>query len=404
MEIIQAFKYQLQPSSEQSMLLSRFAGSCRFVFNKALDIQRSNHENGGQFIGYVDMAKRLTAWRNGDETPWLKAAPVHPLQHALKHLDISFKNFFAKRSAFPRFKKRGQHDSFRYPDSKQIKLDQQNGRVLLPKLGWVRYRNSRSVLGEVRNATISYRGGRWYISIQTRRVVENPKHPSSSMVGLDAGIKRFYTLCDGSYAEPLNSFKKHERRLARYQRRMARKQKFSNNWKKAKAKVSRIHADIANARLDYLSKHANTISKNHAVVCIEDLRVSNMSRSAKGSTDQPGKNVRAKSGLNKSILDQGWSIFANQLDYMLGWKGGILVRVPAKNTSRACPACGHVDKLNRPSQSVFQCVACGHAGNADHVAAINIKAAGHAVLACGEKVLSGLSMKQEPTEVVRAVA
>ena len=159
----------------------RFAGSCRFVFNKALEMQKANHEAGGKFIGYVAMAKELTAWRNGSETLWLKDAPVHPLQHALKDLERAYKNFFAKRAAFPRFKKKGQRDSFRYPDPKQIKLDQGNSRIFLPKLGWLRYRNSREALGEVKNATVSQSGGKWFVSIQTEREVGQPVSASNGI-------------------------------------------------------------------------------------------------------------------------------------------------------------------------------------------------------------------------------
>ncbi|MCK9509938.1 MAG: helix-turn-helix domain-containing protein, partial [Pigmentiphaga sp.] len=136
MRRLQAFKYELRPDGQQARQMARFAGSCRFVFNKALAMQKANHEADGKFIGYVAMAKELTAWRNGSETPWLKDAPVHLLQHALKDLERAYKNFFAKRADFPRFKKKGQRDSFRYPDPKQIKLDQGNSRIFLPKLGW----------------------------------------------------------------------------------------------------------------------------------------------------------------------------------------------------------------------------------------------------------------------------
>lgn len=122
--------------------MRRFAGSCRFVFNKALGMQKENYEAGGKFVGYVAMAKQLTAWRSSVETPWLKDAPVHPLQHVLKDLEKAYKNFFEKRADFPRFKRKGQSNSFRYPDPKQIKLDQLNSRLFLPKLGWLRYRNS----------------------------------------------------------------------------------------------------------------------------------------------------------------------------------------------------------------------------------------------------------------------
>ncbi len=398
MQRLQAFKFQLMPNGEQQRLMRRFAGSCRFVFNRALALQKSNHEAGEKFIGYVAMAKHLTAWRNGTETPWLKDAPVHPLQHALKDLERAYKNFFAKRADFPRFKKKGQGDSFRYPDPKQFKLDAGNGRIFLPKIGWMRLRLSREVLGALKNATVSHACGKWYVSIQTEREVEQPVPEATRAIGIDVGIARFATLSDGTFLEPLNSFRKHESRLRRYQRAMSRKTKFSNNWKKAKARVQRIHARIGNARRDYLHKATTTISQNHAMVCIEDLQVRNMSKSATGGTEKPGKNVRAKSGLNKSILDQGWFEFRRQLEYKLDWNGGILVPVPPQNTSRTCPCCGHVSADNRQTQARFACVDCGFEENADLVGAINILARGHRVAACGEPVQSGRSVKQEPTE------
>ena len=383
----QAYKFRIEPTGEQQRKLRQFAGACRCVFNEALTLQQRNREDGGKYIGYVAMAKQLTAWRNGALlpsgrlAPWLKVAPVHPLQHALKDLDRAYQNFFEQRADFPRFKRKGQRDSFRYPDPKQIKLDQANCRIFLPKLGWLRYRNSRPVLGELRNVTVSLSAGKWHVSIQTRREVETPL-PQGRAVGIDLGIARFATLSDGTVYAPLNSFKRHETALRKAQQAMSRKVKFSANWKKAKARVQRLHARIGNARRDYLHKTSTAISQNHAMVCIEDLQVRNMSKSAAGTTEQPGRNVRAKSGLNKAILDQGWFEFRRQLDYKLAWRGGWLVTVPPQNTSRTCPCCGHVSADNRQTQARFACVECGFEDNADVVGAINVLRAGHARFAC----------------------
>ena len=213
MQRLQAFKYELMPTGEQQRDMRRFAGSCRFVYNKALAMQQERYERGEKKLGYAGLCKQLTEWRNGTETPWLKDAPMHPLQQALKDLERAYNNFFAKRADFPRFKKKGQRDSFRYPDPKQIKLDQANSRIFLPKLGWLRYRNSREVLGEVRNVTVSQASGKWFVSIQTEREVEQPVPPATSAIGIDVGIARFATLCDGTFIEPLNTFRKHETRL-----------------------------------------------------------------------------------------------------------------------------------------------------------------------------------------------
>jgi putative transposase len=391
------------PDGKQERDMRRFAGSCRFVYNKALALQKENHEAGSKFIGYVTMARHLTGWRNGDDTPWLKNAPCHPLQHALKDLEKAYKNFFAKRAEFPRFKRKGGGDAFRYPDPKQIKLDQANNRLFLPKLGWLRYRNSRDVLGALRNVTVSQSGGRWFVSIQTQREIEQPLPTATTAIGIDVGIARFATMSDESYLAPLNSFKKHQQRLACYQRRMSRKVKFSNNWKKAKARVQQLHTGIANARKDFLHKATTTISQNHALVCIEDLQVRNMSRSSKGNREQHGKRVRQKSGLNRAILDQGWGEFRRQLDYKVWWNGGMLLAVPPHNTSRTCPCCSHVSKDNRLTQAKFLCVDCGYENNADVVGAINILERGHRLLACGESAQSGRSKKQEPAEATAQI-
>ncbi len=401
MNRLQAYKYELQPNGEQQRNLRRFAGACRFVFNRALALQKANRESGEKFIGYIAMAKHLTAWRNSAETAWLGDAPVHPLQHALKDLERAYKNFFAKRADFPRFKKKGSGESFRYPDAKQFKIEQDNNRIFLPKLGWLAYRNSRKIEGTAKNITVSRSGAKWFVSIQTEREVDEPVHPATAIVGIDVGITRFVTLSDGSFIAPLNTFRKHEHRLARYQRAMSRKVKFSNNWKKAKARVQKIHTRIANVRRDFLHKASTTISQNHAIICIEDLQVRNMSKSAAGSNDAPGLNVRAKSGLNKSILDQGWFEFRRQLEYKQAWRGGEVLAVPARNTSRTCPCCDHICAENRQTQAKFACVECGYENNADLVGAINVLAAGHAVLTCGGMAQSDRPAKQEPTEATR---
>jgi putative transposase len=414
----QAFKFELMPNGQQQRDIHRFAGACRFVFNKALALQKENHApvlaagNKPAFIGYVAMARHLTAWRQGAETPWLKEAPCHPLQHALKDLERSYKNFFSKRALFSRFKRKSDQASFRYPDAKQFKLDSGNARIFLPKLGWMRLRLSRSVLGALKNATLSCRAGRWYVNLQTEREIEQPLPQATTAVGIDMGIAHFATMSDASYFAALNSFEKHEARLACYQRKMSRKVKGSQNRHKSKRRVQCLHASIANVRQDFLHKSTSQIAKAHALVCIEDLKVRNMNASAAGTHESPGKNIKAKSGLNKAILDQGWFEFRRQLEYKLAWTGGLLVAVPPHNTSWLCPHCGHVARENRLSQALFLCVAYGHTDHADVVGAINVLERGRRLLACGEDG-SGLgrkpkaqpaSMKQEPTEATKQEA
>ncbi|HCR6665446.1 TPA: transposase, partial [Shigella flexneri] len=362
MKRLQAFKFQLRPGGQQEREMRRFAGACRFVFNRALALQNENHEAGNKYIPYGKMASWLVEWKNATETQWLKDSPSQPLQQSLKDLERAYKNFFQKRAAFPRFKKRGQNAAFRYPQD--VKLDQENSRIFLPKLGWMRYRNSRQVTGVVKNVTVSQSCGTWYISIQTESEVSTPVHPSASMIGLDAGVAKLATLSDGTVFEPVNSFQKNQKTLARLQRQLSRKVKFSNNWQKQKRKIQRLHSCIANIRRDYLHKVTTTVSKNHAMIVIEDLKVSNMSKSAAGTVSQPGRNVRAKSGLNRSILDQGWYEMRRQLEYKQLWSGGQVLAVPPAYTSQRCACCGHTAKENRLSQSKFRCQVCGYTANA----------------------------------------
>lgn len=210
-------------------------------------------------------------------------------------------------------------------------------------------------------------------------------------------------IVDGTIFPPVNSFKTHQQRLAIAQRQLRKKKKFSQNWKKIVFKMGRLHKKITHIRQNYLHQVTHTISKNHAMVCVEELQIKNMSKSASGTLVSPGKNVRAKSGLNKAILDQGWYEFRRQLEYKQQWRGGIVVAVSPQYTSQTCPKCHHVDARNRQIQSQFDCVKCGYKNNADIVGAMNILRAGHARLACGETVQLGRSVNQEPTEATHVL-
>ncbi len=341
--------------------------------------QQEKHAAGEKFTNSFGMNEWLLEWKR--EFPFLCNSPSQTLQQITKDLAAAYKNFFEKRADFPQFKKKGKSsDRFRFPQG--FEIDEANSRIRFPKLGWLRYRKSRGIEGTAKNITVSCVAGKWYASIQTEREAELVAHPSTSMVGLDAGITLFATLSDGSMFEPVNALRASAAKLAKYQRRMSRKVKFSSNWKKAKARITKLHQRVAHTRNDFLHKISNAISKNHAVVVIEDLKVTNMSKSASGTIETPGRSVKAKSGLNKSILDQGWGEFRRQLEYKQAWLGGEVLAVNPRNTSRTCPACGHVSAENRKTQSQFECVECGHTGNADLNAAINILRAGHARLAC----------------------
>src|SRR5215469_7142133 len=396
----QSYKFEAQPNGEQLRNLRRFAGACRFVYNKALALNKEQYEKKEKRLGYADLCALLPRWKA--EFAWLSDGPAQALQQSLKDLERGFTNFFEKRAAFPDFHKKGRKDSFRIPQGFQV--DNQNGRIKLPKIGWMRYRKSREIAGTPKNVTVTLVNGKAFISIQTEREVETPMHPSKSSVGLDWGIKRFYTLSNGEYEEQLSPLKQFAAKVAKLQRILSRKKKFSKNWKKAKFKVSKLHNRIASIRKDFVHKSSSDLSKNHAVVFIEDLCVRNMSKSARGSQEKPGKNVKQKAGLNRAVLDASPFELRRQLQYKLTWRGGLLVAVPPQNTSRRCPECGTVSAENRKTQEKFTCVQCGFTAHADFVAAVNIKEAGLALLACSQYSAEVRPSWQAPTEGIRAYA
>ena len=376
MQLRRAFRFEIMPNGVQIRKMKQFCGCSRFVFNRALAWQNEQYgqDNSVKF-SYTKIANLLPHWKK--ELPWLKDCHSQVLQQSLKDLESAFKNFFAKHSSFPKFKRKGEKDSFRFPQG--CKLEQQNNRIYLPKIGWIRHRNSRDVVGEIKNITVSQKCGRFFVSIQTECEYEIPTHQGGE-VGIDMGVVRFATLSNGEYFEPVNAFKTRKGKLAKLQRRLKNKVKFSRNWQKLKAKIAKLHHKISNIRKNYLHQISSKISKNHAIIYVEDLQVSNMTKSAKGTAGNHGKNVKQKSGLNRAILDQSWFEFRRQLDYKTQWLGGSLVAVPPQNTSRTCPCCGHTAQENRPTQAKFECVACGYTEHADMVGALNVLARGRTVV------------------------
>ncbi len=279
-------------------------------------------------------------------------------------------------------------------------------RVKLPNgIGLVRFRKSQDIIGSIKNITISKKSGHWYVSFGTERELEqNPVHPSKSAIGIDLGITKLITTSNGQTMQPKNSFKANQVKLARLQRQLSRKVLFSQNWKKQKRKIQKLHHHIANIRHDHLHKITSTISKNHAMIACEDLKVANMSRSASGTMENKGRHVKAKSGLNKSILDQGWSMMIDMLEYKQHWQGGLLIKVNPRYTSQTCFECQHVAKENRRTQAKFECVKCTYSANADINAARNILSAGHAVLSVEGGCGKGRPMKQKTCDIREKVA
>jgi putative transposase len=395
MRLLKAYRYRVYPTPEQESLFRQTVGCCRFVYNLCLE-QRNleRHRSDPRRLTSYDQIKELPALKT--EAPFLRDVPNHPLQQAVIDLDRAFRNFYEGRTAYPKFRKRGDRDSFRFPDPKQFRIE--SARIFLPKAGWVEWVQHRPLEGTPKTATVSRDADWWFVSIQCEIEIAEALPNLGPAVGIDLGIAKPIVLSTGEAVMLPRTTERERRRLAALQRRVARRTKGSRNRQKARLAVARFQARLARRRKDAAHKATTRIAKNHGIIVVEDLMVRNMTASAMGTVEQPGRNVRAKAGLNRSMLDVAPSQIRSMLEYKAAWYGSRVVAVPAAYTSQRCGRCGHVHADNRVSQSVFLCQSCGHIENADVNAARNIlrlglETGGHPGLACGSNRVAG--RKQE---------
>ena len=399
-----SFKFKLRPTRKQEQAFTKFVGHARFVYNNFIFTKREDYDE------YVEEVESRLIWMEAsneeearkltynqflnkytynyaldyvkEKYPFLKEAPSQALQQKSQDLFIAFQRHFDHITEYPVPKKKGVHDTFRIPQ--HFEFDEKNSRVKLPKVGWVRYRKSRDLPTKASSITIIKEADGWYMSVLCN-MGKAPKTDNADMstaIGIDMGVKRFYTTSEGEFAEDLQILLKPiDEQIVRSQKRIKNKVQGSKRLAKAYKKLARLHKKKANIRNDFIQKASTQLVKNHDVICVEDLCIKNMTKSAKGTVSKPGRNVRQKSGLNRAILNQGWGEFLFCLEYKLALKGGILERVSPQYTSQTCPICGHVSKDNRKTQAEFKCVHCGNTANADSNAAQNILLAGLASIA-----------------------
>ncbi|MEU0153474.1 RNA-guided endonuclease InsQ/TnpB family protein [Micromonospora fulviviridis] len=277
----------------------------------------------------------------------------------------------------------------------------------LPKFGPVRFRWTRPLGGAIRNATVSRDGGRWYISFCVEdgeaEAAANGKPP----VGVDRGVAVAVATSDGGLDEREFVTAGEAARLKRLQQRLSRSLRVHGRTRGSKrrdatrAQLGRLNARIRARRADFAAQTAVRLVREHGMVAVEDLRIKNMTASAKGSVEQPGRNVRQKAGLNRAILAKRWGGFLLKLEHAARYHGAKIEKVNPAYTSQTCNACKHVASESRKSQAVFRCVACGHQDHADVNAAKNILAAGLAVTGRGD-LAAGPSVKRQPPERLAA--
>ena len=435
MKINKAYKFRLEPNTEQEIILNNLVGSARFVWNQVLAISFEMFAKDA-FINATNLVNKIMDLKSNPDFEFLKTSSnAVSLQQKVRDLASAWSRFFdpkvharlkenkkkprkpkffkladgteiQRRPLMPQFKRKSDgRDSIRLVQfDKYCRVE--GNRVKLPNgVGLVTFRKSQDIIGTIKNVTISKKLGHWYVSFGTERELdENPRHPATSAIGLDMGISKLLTTSNGQYIKPKNSFKANQIKLAKLQRQLSRKVLFSQNWKKQNRKIQKLHSHIANIRHDYLHKVTTSISKSHAMIVCEDLKVANMSKSASGTVENKGRHVKAKSGLNKSILDQGWGMMVDMLEYKQHWQGGLLIKVNPRYTSQTCSGCQHIAVDNRQTQSKFECVKCTYVANADFNAARNILAAGHAVLSAEGGCSKGRPLKQKTCDLREKVA
>lgn len=390
MELINKnYKFKLITKPSQEEVFDSWFGTCRFLYNLALEHRILHWNQWKSNQNYYDQANQLKDMKKVEGFEWIGEAPSQVLQQSLKDLDKAFRSFWRSGFGFPKWKKKSGNQSIRFPDAKSISVRRVSKRkafVKLPKIGEVGFRLSRPILGKIKNCTVKKETDGLYITFCTEQELSHKKeNENRTPIGIDRGITETIVTSKGQVFKLPNQCKKHHERIKILQKRLRKQKKFSNNWKKSQEKIRKLHTKIARARLDFLHKTSTELVKKHDYIKLEDLKIKNMTKSAKGTIQNPGKNVASKSGLNREILLQGWGIFAKQLAYKTTWNHGHLELVNPRFTSQRCSKCGYRDPRNRKGKT-FGCLNCGHKEDADLNAAKNIKnsRAGLARCACGD--------------------
>lgn len=355
-------------------------------------------------MNYYDQANELSELKAA--FPYIAAAPSQSIQQGLKDLQKAYDRFFKGISGFPSFRKRGINDSFRLPDPKNFKItriSKRKGSIKLCKLGKTFFRWTQKLVGKPLFATVTKKAGNWYISITCSvdtKDLEKPLVPfqQKNPIGIDRGCNHTIATSesiDNNYLHslPTSKLKHLENRIKFLQRILARKVKRSNNYKKVRTKIAKIHRKLINLRHDWHHKMTTKIAKNHSYIFVENLDIRKMTKSNSGTKDNPGTNVAKKAGLNKAILRQGWGIFESMLTYKTSWYGSKIARPNPAYTSQKCQKCKFTHPLNRDGET-FHCRRCKHKAHSDVNAAKNILEAGLALIAC--KTSKTKTSSQEP--------
>lgn len=367
------FSYRLKPNQSQRILLARAAGSVRFIYNFMLAHAKKALADNQKVPKYADQSNLLPGLKKAPETSWLKEPHSQILQQALKDLEKTFQHFFRRlkgkeKPGFPKFKKKGDKDSFRYPQGFKFAFR----KIFLPKIGWIKYYDSRPLEGKIKQVTVKREADFWNIHVVCEIQGEVPRTLATieNSVGIDLGLSNFAYLSNGEVIENPAFLKNDLKKLRRYQRQFSRKKKGSSNRKKFALRVTRLHMRVRNKRKDFHHKLSTQIAKNHGVVAVEDLNIKGMVRNRH---------------LSRAISDAGWRSFLDFIKYKCDWLGKHFVKVERFfPSSKTCSSCGMQQTIPL-NMRIYECSGCKLILDRDFNASLNIRAAGLSVLkACGE--------------------
>ena len=372
-----SYRFRMRPTREQEEILGRMAGARRWVWNWALARRKAYFAEHGVGIPAAQLSKELTALKDQPETAWLKEVDSQALQQVLRDLDKAFNNFFERRAGFPRFKaKKRCTPSFRIPQRVKVA----DGKVYVPKVGWVKIRQSQKVEGESKSATFKKDTcGNWYVTLVVAFAMPDVPLPlprPGLTVGMDAGLKDFLVLSNGERQEAPKFYRKAQKKLRRAQRTMCRRQKGSNRREKARKRVARVQQKTANQRQDFLHKRSTDLIRRFDCVCIEDLNVKGLARTK----------------LAKSFGDAAHGEFRRQMEYKAIWNRKHIVAVGRFFPStKTCGGCGAVNDNLTLADRQWTCPACRVVHDRDHNAASNIRTEGLRILSVGHTAESNCS-------------